>query len=259
LLESNDKYGIIVSDSFAKEAFDEPIALKERIEINGQGFKIIGITKQSDVAFSGFGVSNMVWMNKETVKSFFDENTPTEMIVKVVSQDKVNDVINKIEQKLKRAHGEEDFQVMSTENIIQQAGNVLLLVQIVLIGLAAISLLVGGIGIMNTMLMAVMERTREIGVMKAIGATNNRVLSIFLAESALIGLVGGIIGIILGYLISLAVSIISEFAGVPLPTQVSPLAITLAIVFSMGVGIVSGIIPARRAAMLDPVEALRYE
>jgi len=259
LLESNDKFGIIVSDAFAKDAFEEPIALKERIEINGQDFKIIGITKQSDVAFSGFGVSNMVWMNKDTVKSFFDENQPTELIVKVVSKDKVNDVVERIEQKLERAHGEKNFQVMSTENIIQQAGSVLLIVQIVLVGLAAISLLVGGIGIMNTMLMAVMERTREIGVMKAIGATNARVLSLFLFEAGVIGLVGGIGGVLLGFFIAFGVSMVSQLAGFGLPLAINPLTIIGALGFAMIVGMVSGALPARRAAMLDPVEALRYE
>jgi putative ABC transport system permease protein len=259
LLENNDRFSIIISDGFAKDAFDTPLGLKEKIEINGQNYKIIGITKQSDVAFSGFGINNMVWLNSDILKTYFDENRPTEIMVKATSRDKVQDVVEKIERKLEQAHGEKDFQVMSTENIIKQAGVVLTLVQIVLIGLAAISLLVGGIGIMNTMLMAVMERTREIGVMKAIGATNERVLSIFLLEAGMIGLVGGIIGTIFGYLIALIVSFASKTAGFALPIEINFFVTIGALAFAMIVGMVSGFIPARRAAMLDPIEALRYE
>ncbi len=259
ILESSDKFGMIVSDSFAKDAFDENIGLKQKISMNGQDFKIIGITKQSDVAFSGFGVSNMVFMNRDTVTGFFGEENPTEIVVKVTNRSDINATVSRIERVLERAHGEKDFQVMSTENIIESAGNVLAIIQIVLIGLAAISLLVGGIGIMNTMLMSVMERTKEIGVMKAIGATNERVLSIFLMEAGLIGLAGGIIGAFFGYLISLFVSVISSSFGFALPFTVDPIVLIGALAFAMVVGMLSGFFPARHAAMLDPVEALRYE
>jgi len=132
------------------------------------------------------------------------------------------------------------------------------LIQLVLIGLAAISLLVGGIGIMNTMLMAVMERTQEIGVMKAVGATNTRVLSLFLAEAAVIGGIGGSIGIVFGLLIGAGVSIAATALGFAMPVGINALSIIGALLFAMAVGMASGYYPARRAARMEPIEALRY-
>ena len=257
-LESGDKYSIIIGESFAANGFlDETLNVKDQLEINGQKFKVIGITKDSSFGM-GFGFNNMIFTNKETVRDFFGEKNPSEIVVKATDRTIVDDVAEKIKQRLKRAHGEEDFYVMTTENIMQSAGVVINLIQLVLIGLAAISLLVGGIGIMNTMLMAVMERTQEIGVMKAVGATNTKVLSLFLAEAALIGGIGGSIGIVFGLLIGAGVSIVATALGFPLTIGINIFSIIGALLFAMAVGMGSGYYPARRAARMEPIEALRY-
>ena len=124
----------------------------------------------------------------------------------------------------------------------------------ILAGIAAISLVVGGIGIMNIMLVSVTERTREIGIRKALGATYNNILLQFLIEAMVIGVVGGTLGVILGIGSSYA---ISYFAG--WQTVISIPTIIIAVVFSVGIGLFFGIYPARKAALLDPIEALRYE
>jgi len=126
-------------------------------------------------------------------------------------------------------------------------------------GIAAISLLVGGIGIMNIMLVSVTERTREIGLRKAIGARRRDILIQFLTESSLLSLVGGLIGIGLGYLIAFAVGRIAAASGTPFTPQVGLDSILLATIFSTAVGLFFGLYPANRAAGLEPVEALRYE
>lgn len=257
-LEPGDKYAVIVGESFAANSFlDETLNVKDQLEINGQKFKVIGITKDSSFGM-GFGFNNMVFTPKETVRDFFGEKNPTEIVVKATDRTIVDDVAEKIKQRLKRAHGEEDFYVMTTQNIMESAGVVIGLIQLVLIGLAAISLLVGGIGIMNTMLMAVMERTQEIGVMKAVGATNTKVLSLFLAEAALIGGIGGSIGIAFGLLIGAGVAIVATALGFAMPVGINIFSIIGALLFAMFVGMASGYYPARRAARMEPVEALRY-
>ena len=121
-----------------------------------------------------------------------------------------------------------------------------------------LAVVVGGIGIMNTMLMSVMERTKEVGLMKAIGATNNLVLSMFLAEAALIGGMGGIIGVIFGLILAGIVSFAAGANGFALPVGINIVAMIGAIAFAMFVGMASGYMPARKAALLEPVEALRY-
>jgi putative ABC transport system permease protein len=126
-------------------------------------------------------------------------------------------------------------------------------------GIAGISLLVGGIGIMNIMLVSVVERTREIGLRKALGARNRDIMSQFLAESSFLSLLGGLLGILLGWLISLIIGQIASAAGTALNPAVSLNAVLLATLFSIAVGLFFGIYPARRAARLEPVEALRYE
>ena len=197
----------------------------------------------------------------KTIKAVIDENaTPFRIAVKATSSAEVEPLKQRIRAALKKAHNnEEDFQVINAGQILEGVTSVLLLIEIVLVGIAAISLFVGGIGIMNTMLMAVIERTREIGIMKAVGATNAQVLSLFLVESGLIGLIGGIIGVALGLGIAFVISIIANSAGFGLPAVASPLLIAGAMLFALIVGIISGVIPARRAALLDPVEALRQQ
>jgi putative ABC transport system permease protein len=132
-------------------------------------------------------------------------------------------------------------------------------VQIVFGGIAGISLMVGGIGIANTMIMNVMERTPEIGIMKATGATNNQIMKVFLVESGTFGLIGGSIGVFFGYLISKAINVAAETYLGPnlLVTAVTNDMILQALGFSLVVGVVSGVYPAYRAVKLDPVEALR--
>lgn len=256
-LEPNDKYAIVIPESFVDAFDEETLRVRDQLEINDQKFKIVGISKDMSGLFGGL-VSNMLWLPKETVQDFFGEEDPMEIMVQVTDRELVDEVADRVTERLKRAHGEEDFFVMTTENIMESAGVVLGLIQTVLVALAGISLIVGGIGIMNTMLMAVLERTKEIGVMKAVGATNTKVLSIFLAESALIGGFGGIVGVLLGLVLAGIVSVVAIASGFALPVGINIFAIIGAVGFAMFVGMVSGYLPARRAALLEPVEALRY-
>lgn len=147
----------------------------------------------------------------------------------------------------------------TSEDAIESIQSVLGIISVFLLGIAAISLLVGGVGIMNSMFTNVLERTKEIGVMKAIGAKNSTVLLLFLIEAGFVGLFGGIAGIIIGYLIAAVVSTIAVSAGFNLAPFISAPLLFGVMIFSVLVGMVSGFIPARQASQMDPVEALRYE
>ena len=139
------------------------------------------------------------------------------------------------------------------------ADAILGLINAVLIGIAAISLLVGAIGIMNTMFMSVLERTKEIGIMKSIGATNKMIRNIFLIESGFIGMGGGIIGLIIGFIIAVIVSVIATMSGFAMSISPDPSIFIGSIAFAMIVGMVAGYIPAKNAAEMDPVDALSRE
>ena len=149
--------------------------------------------------------------------------------------------------------------VFTQEDFLDTARTITNVLTIFLGGIAAISLLVGGIGIMNIMLVSVTERTREIGLRKAIGARKRDILVQFLAESSLLSLLGGVIGILFGYGLALLVGVIARASDAELQPAVSLDAILLATLFSAAVGLFFGLYPAKRAADLEPVEALRYE
>ena len=152
-----------------------------------------------------------------------------------------------------------DFEVRTPEQILNQFSLILGVVQFILIGIAAISLVVGGIGIMNSMYTSVLERTKDIGIMKSIGATNLSILSIFLLESAILGFIGGIVGITIGSALAVIVDVIAKQAGFSiLKITVDYKIILLGLFFAIIVGSISGVLPAYRASKLKPVEALRF-
>jgi len=237
----------------------------ETIRIEGQPFRVIGILEPK--GGGSFGSQDnviLVPLTTARVRLLDRERDHVDVAyVQAINAESVPIVTEEISQILRTRHrsklGEDDFTVYTQEDILSVAGTITNVLTVFLGGIAAISLLVGGIGIMNIMLVSVTERTKEIGLRKAVGATKKDILIQFLTESSLLSLIGGIIGIIFGWLISFAVGRIASASGTPFTPNVSLNAVLLATIFSTAVGLFFGIYPASRAANLQPVEALRYE
>ena len=256
-LNSNEKYGILIGDRLAKGIFKEDISVRQRILLGEKELRVVGIIKPQGSAF-GAVFNSAIIMNSEALKEISAETlTPYRIIAKAVKKDDIEETKQRVEDALKRKHGKKDFMLMTQGQIQESAASVLGIIQIVLIGIAAISLVAGGLGIMNTMFMAITERTKEIGVMKAVGATNTFVLTLFLAESCFIGFIGGIIGIAFGLSLSSIISLIATAAGFELEPYLGLDLILGALVFSVLIGTISGLIPSLRGARMEPVEALR--
>jgi len=172
----------------------------------------------------------------------------------------INDAEKIIETELLRSFDDEDFDILTPEQILREINTILGAVQTVVSGIAAISLIVGAIGIMNAMFTSVLERTREIGIMKAIGARNSDIAAIFLAEAGIIGTVGGLMGVAIGTVLAFSVGAAAKAFGFPLLSiKVDPVTIIVALLFSFAIGSLAGLVPAMQAANLKPVDALRYE
>lgn len=257
LLTQSDNLAVLVGSRFAEDTFESELKLKQNLSLESDFLKIVGITKPVGQSF-GAMFDGAVVINYEALEeSIGEELTPFRIFAKAVNKDEVLEVKERIKDRLEKAHGREDFQIMTASQIQETALSVLGLIQLVLVFIAAISLVVGGIGIMNTMLMAVLERTKEIGIMKAIGATNTTVLSLFLSEAGIIGLIGGVIGYLLGFAIALVGGIAASSSGVDLIIEFDAMLLFGSLAFAFGVGVISGYVPARRAALMEPVEALR--
>ncbi len=238
----------------------------ETVRINGQPFRVIGVLEAKGGGARG-SQDNRIIVPLTTAQSRLvhsEEVGKVDVIfVQAVSAEAVTDAADEIAQILRTRHraliGEDDFTVYSQEDFLSSAGSITDILTIFLGGIAAISLLVGGIGIMNIMLVSVTERTREIGLRKALGARKKDILTQFLVESSLLSLIGGLVGVLLGWLIALAIEQVSTQMGSPFNTVISVDSILLATLFSAAVGLFFGLYPASRAASLQPVEALRYE
>jgi putative ABC transport system permease protein len=237
----------------------------ETIRVEGQPFRVIGLLKSK--GGSTFGSQDDVLLAPMTTTTARLVRRTREQVdviyVQAINPDQVSQASEEIAEVLRQRHrtllGEDDFSVFSQQDFVATAQTITNVLTIFLGGIAAISLLVGGIGIMNIMLVSVTERTREIGLRKAIGARRRDILIQFLTESSLLSLFGGLIGIGLGYLIAFIVGRVAAASGTPFVPQVSLDAILLATLFSTAVGLFFGLYPANRAAGLEPVEALRYE
>ena len=259
-LEKRNRVAVI-GTTVAENLFDEKNPVGQNIRINNQPYKVIGLLTSKGQSSMGQDQDDMIYVPLTTAMERMLGITYVQSInVQVSDSTKMDQVQENIETLLRQRHHltagnkEDDFTVRNLTSLMETVSQSTSMLTLLLGAIAGISLLVGGIGIMNIMLVSVTERTREIGIRKALGATYNNILLQFLIEAMVIGVVGGTLGVILGIGSSYA---ISYFAG--WQTVISIPTIIIAVVFSVGIGLFFGIYPARKAALLDPIEALRYE
>ena len=263
LIDSGEQNKVIIGYDVAYNYFDANIAVDDMVMINGNKLQVHGIFAE----FSGGGLTSSddaVIMLTRDYKKVTGESNIKSAVVTVYNVNEVDPIADEIEYVVNENHGDEDFASATTlSSILDSILSILGILQTVLIAIASIALIVASIGIMNTMLTSVMERTREIGIMKAIGATNKDIMLIFIIEGILLSVIGGAFGIFLGVFGSQAISsILLSFemgGGGSFEPVISLVAIVLAISVSLLVGVLSSLYPAWRAAQMSPIEAVRYE
>ncbi len=258
--ERKSSYGIVLGSNFAKDYFKDDVEVRDKIYVQGTQFTVTGILKKSGNPQQ----DDTVILAEKGLREVLRIPEAYDVIpLKVKAGENVEAVGESVKKELRKKRGveegKEDFAVETPQQVIAILNNILLVVQGVLIGIAAISLIVGAIGIMNTMYTAVLERTKEIGVMKAVGANRLEIMLLFLIESGFLGLFGGLIGVILGFSISKSVEIFATqiFDSKLIQAQFSLSLLLGTLLFAFLMGAVSGALPARQAAKLQPVEAFR--
>ncbi len=260
---------VVLGSEVAKTLFGEMDPVGQSIRIGGRQFQVIGVLESRGM---GFGVEDMrvyiplstYYSTLATSQTSSRGNSVDIISVKVRSSDELSIAKQDITDLLRLRHnireGESnDFRVIIVESVARQVARVLDIIQFVLAGIASISLVVGGIGIMNIMLVSVTERIKEIGLRKAVGAKRRDILIQFLIEAATLGFCGGAMGVGLGWVIVKVMSVVATNAGFPFAAKLPSDAVGLAVGVAIFVGLVSGLYPAVRAAQLDPIESLRHE
>lgn len=271
-LESGESTSVLIGNSVANGMFDYNLTVDTQIRIGSKTFTIVGILSESGTGSFG-GDDRTIFMSIQAGREIvtdLDSNEYSSIQVKVTDTNAIDQIIENVQQVLYTSRmvtsDTADFTVTSPTSMLETIQSTMATLTFFLTGIAAISLLVGAIGIANTMFMSVMERTRLIGILKSIGTRNSEIMKLFLAESGIIGLMGGLLGIFLGFIV---VGIISS-VGINIMGMgrmgtntsvaiVTPELILFALLFSTIIGIVSGLIPARKAANLQVVEAMRSE
>ncbi len=261
LLKEGDSKKVLLGNDFLKgEDFEKEFTVGKKVKLNGEDFEIVGILEKS----SSFQLNSVIFVMNNDLEDLLKIEDEYDLIaVQVEDKNKIESVANEIERKLKEDRneeiGEESFSVETPLQSLNAVNDVLDIINLIVIGIAAISLFVGGVGIANTMYTSILERTREIGVMKSVGAKNSDIMWIFLIESGLLGLTGGVAGALIGLGGAIGVSNIANSAlGNDLfIVNISYPLFFGAIAFSFFIGIMSGVLPARQASKLNVVEALR--
>ncbi len=260
ILKQGDSKKAIIGNNYAtKKIFGKNLEVGNKILIGEKSFEIIGIMKKFGNPMS----DEAIILNQADIEDITGKTDYSALFIQVEKGSDVNLVAEKITRTLRKKKGQkeghEDFEVQTTQELIDSFNTILIVIQMFVIGIAGISLIVGGIGIMNTMYTSVLERIREIGVMKAIGAKNSDILKLFLIESGMLGLVGGLVGLLLGMGFSLMVEFGAKQAlGSGMIAASFPLSLLIGtVLFSFILGALSGVLPAMQAAKMKPVDALR--
>jgi len=253
---------VVIGKKVKQNLFREDDPIGKEIKIGRERFVVIGVMEEKEqVAFVDFDVKVFIPITT-TMRRFTGTDAIDNIQVQVANREATESAMAGIEEVLLNQHRQiPDFRLVSQADILKTIEKTTKTFKLMLGGIAGISLLVGGIGIMNIMLVSVTERTREIGIRKAVGATKHDIMGQFLAESVTISFVGGTIGIILGIALGMALTLMARsFPDMgSLPLVISATSIAIGFLFSVTVGIFFGMYPARKAARLDPVDALRYE
>ncbi|MBU4246371.1 MAG: ABC transporter permease [Nanoarchaeota archaeon] len=260
MLDSADQNVVVIGGRLASSYFSQPLGINKMISIGGNAFRIVGILDDT---------STNIYMPIQMAFQVIPDKTTDvydTIVVKVRDQNQLNESITNIETKLMAVrHVSQktmDFSVSSNQQMQQTMASTMSSMTAFLAAIAAVSLIVGAIGVANTMFTSVLEKTKEIGIMKAIGARNRDILTIFLINAGLIGLIGGILGVALGAVLSSSMA--SLIGDIPMTrggaiSIVSLNSVIMALSVSSGAGIIAGMVPAYQASKLKPVDALRYE
>ena len=261
LLKDGDTKKIVLGYNFYVngDIFGKKVVLGDKVDIMGEKFQVVGITKKS----GSFIVDNIVLMNDNPLRELMDYGEDVDLIVVKVKDKELMDRAAEDIEKLMRVRrdvdiGKEDFEVSTPQAMLETVNDILGGVQAFIVIIASISILVGALGIVNTMTTSVLERRKEIGIMKAIGAKNSQIFMQFFIESGLLGLVGGVIGVIVGVAIGYLGTLgIGGLIGSEIRPNIDFFLIGGALLGSFIVGSVAGIVPAMNAAKQNPVEAVR--
>lgn len=247
---------VVLGSKVATELFGQVDPIGKEVRLNDVSFEVVGIPEERGAGIGGQSWDDIVTIPLEAYFRLFDTHDVNMISVQVYDQTQIQPAIDEIKRYMEDVQNRKDdeYDVFDQRQILDTINQILSMLTVGLGGIAAISLVVGGIGIMNIMLVSVTERTREIGLRKAIGATPNQILIQFLIESAMLSLLGGCIGVAIAAGLSYLVKTLADF-----PSTITFGAIMLAFGVSVAVGVVFGVAPARKASQLSPIEALRSE
>lgn len=246
---------VVLGRKVKDELFGEESPLGKNVTLSDARYRVVGVMRKKGMSL-GWDVDDVVFIPVTSGQELFDTDAIFEIIASTSRAEDTERAIAQIKDILIRRHAhKEDFTIVTQGAMLETMNTILNVLTAALGGIAGISLLVGGIGIMNIMLVSVRERTREIGIRKALGARNRDIMAQFLIEAMTLSGAGGVIGILVGVGLALLIPVFVDV----LPTSVSAWSILMAFFFSAAVGIFFGVYPARKAALQDPIQALRYE
>ena len=248
------------SYTIPNKLFKKSISVGDKIKINDIDIEIIGFYEQVGSPQD----DGQIYLSQEGFKEIFETEEFEYIYIRTASDQSPSELAERVKEKFRKhrgqKQGQEDFSIQTFEDVMATFANVITILNGVLVLIALISVVVAAVNIMNTMYTSILERTNEIGIMKSIGAKNKFILLVFMTESGLLGIIGGAIGIILGYFIAKLGGLIAAFYGLSLLRPAFPWWLTLScLLFAFLVGTLSGIVPAIQASKLNPVDALRYE
>lgn len=248
---------IVLGSTLANDTFDTPIHVGDTLDLKGHRFTVSGILQPIGEQVP----DTEIFISLAMQRLLTGARSGTQVVIAKLNPGvNADSTAGDISYALSRQPGIGDISVITSQKAGQIAGDIIGVLELVLSGIAAVAVVVAAVGIMNTMYTSVLERTKEIGVMKAIGATNREVLIIFVLEAGIIGMLGGAIGAALGTgMAELAQLVASSQGFALLKVQLDPVLYLMVLAGSFGIGVVSGVLPANRAAKLSPVQALRYE